>query len=166
MSDQHIQPGGNGGYEREDLGAREIYGFLLGLALLGVLVYFMANGIYWSLEKYSGARQPQQNPMKQKAETDTRDTDTAKVQGEIKSTFPEPRLETDERNELTEPRVQEEEYLNSYGWVDQPAGVVHIPIERAMQLVAERGLPERPQGGIAQKDSGSNGKAFAKAAKP
>lgn len=162
MSDHPIPSGGNDGYEREDLGARAIFGFLLGLVVLGLFVYLAANGVYWSLEKYSEAHQPRQNPLKRKAESDTRDADTAKVQGEIRSTFAEPRLETDERNELTEPRVREEEYLNSYGYVDQPAGAVHIPIERAMQLVAERGLPVRPQAAANQADSGSKAKSVKK----
>jgi len=159
MTDQHVQPGGNGGFEREDLGARTIFGFLLALDVLGLVVYFAANGIYWTLERYNEAHEPRQNPLKQNVESDTRDFNTAKVQGEIKSTFPEPRLETDERNELTEPRMREEERLNSYGYVDQPAGVIHIPIERAMQLVAERGLPVRPQGEASAKNSTSTGKA-------
>ena len=29
------------------------------------------------------------------------------------------------------------ELLNSYGWVDQQAGIAHIPIDRAMELVVE-----------------------------
>jgi hypothetical protein len=56
-----------------------------------------------------------------------------------------PRLETNERLEIKDFRTQEEQTLNSYGWVDQPNGVVRIPIERAMQLLAQRGLPTRPQ---------------------
>ncbi|OLC96545.1 MAG: hypothetical protein AUH86_09440 [Acidobacteria bacterium 13_1_40CM_4_58_4] len=59
--------------------------------------------------------------------------------------FPEPRLEINERTQLNGFRLDEEKKLNSYGWVDQKAGVVHIPIERAMQIVAQRGLPVRPQ---------------------
>ena len=43
--------------------------------------------------------------------------------------------------------MQEEQTLHSYGWVDQPAGVVRIPIDRAMELLAQRGLPTRPQAG-------------------
>lgn len=31
--------------------------------------------------------------------------------------------------------------LNSYGWVDRPNGVVRMPVERAIDLLAERGLP-------------------------
>jgi hypothetical protein len=34
--------------------------------------------------------------------------------------------------------------LEGYGWVDREAGVVRLPIERAMALVLERGLPTRP----------------------
>lgn len=33
--------------------------------------------------------------------------------------------------------------LNSYGWIDRDAGVIHMPIERAMQLFVERGAPAR-----------------------
>jgi len=38
-------------------------------------------------------------------------------------------------------REQAEARLNSYGWVDKEAGVVRIPIDQAMALVAEKGLP-------------------------
>src|SRR5208282_5249649 len=36
--------------------------------------------------------------------------------------------------------------LHSYGWVDEKAGTVRIPIERAMDLLVQRGLPVRSQG--------------------
>lgn len=42
-------------------------------------------------------------------------------------------------------QAQWEERLQSYGWVDQDAGVVHIPIDRAIDLVIERGLPTREE---------------------
>ncbi len=40
-------------------------------------------------------------------------------------------------------REAQEERLNNYGWVSKEAQVVHIPIYRAIALVAERGLPTR-----------------------
>lgn len=43
--------------------------------------------------------------------------------------------------QVTARRAQERAQLESYGWVDQAAGVAHIPIERAMALIAEQGLP-------------------------
>src|SRR5207247_4662310 len=58
-----------------------------------------------------------------------------------------PRFEKKDRLEIKDFRMQEEQTLNSYGWVDQQNGVVRIPIDRAMQLIAERGLPTRPQTG-------------------
>jgi len=38
-------------------------------------------------------------------------------------------------------REYEEQRLRTAGWIDRQAGVTHIPIEQAMDLVAQRGLP-------------------------
>ena len=56
---------------------------------------------------------------------------------------PEPRLQTDPRDDMTNLRRSEDEVLESYAWVDRNAGIVRIPIEQAMKLVAERGVPTR-----------------------
>jgi len=56
---------------------------------------------------------------------------------------PEPRLQGQPVKDLAEMRGEEDEALTTYGWVDPAAGVVRIPIERAMDLVIERGLPAR-----------------------
>jgi hypothetical protein len=55
---------------------------------------------------------------------------------------PRPRLQTMETQsqDLVSNRATEEQLLNSYGWVDQSAGIVRIPIRRAMDLAVERGL--------------------------
>ena len=41
---------------------------------------------------------------------------------------------------------KQDQALESYDWVDQKSGIVHIPIEQAMDLIAQRGLPVLPQG--------------------
>lgn len=130
----------HGQFEREDLSARGVFGFLIGLAMLCVLVYFILRGLYAYLDVYQKAHQPAPSPLVKITEADTRT-----VAPEDISKFPQPRLEKNERLEINDFRLQEEKTLNSYGWVDEKAGVVHIPIERAMQLVAQRGLPTRPQ---------------------
>jgi hypothetical protein len=56
--------------------------------------------------------------------------------------FPEPRLEVKPGASLTELRAAEDADLNSYGWVDRNTGTVRIPIDRAMQLLIDRGLPD------------------------
>jgi hypothetical protein len=60
---------------------------------------------------------------------------------------PEPRLQPDSMRDLEQIRGAEMKHLESYGWIDRAHGVVHIPIERAMQIVAQRGLPVRPTTG-------------------
>ena len=49
---------------------------------------------------------------------------------------PEPRLQVTPSQDLDAIRKAEIDRLSSYGWVDRKAGVVHIPIERAIDLVA------------------------------
>jgi hypothetical protein len=52
-------------------------------------------------------------------------------------------LQVDYFADLDKVRADWDEHLNSYGWLDKNAGVVHIPIERAMELTLQRGLPVR-----------------------
>jgi len=58
---------------------------------------------------------------------------------------PEPRLEVSEPTDLAAMRAAEDQILDTYGWVDRQHGIVRIPIERAMDLLAARGLPSLPQ---------------------
>jgi hypothetical protein len=60
---------------------------------------------------------------------------------------PQPRLQVDAHNELREMRAAEDRMLSSYGWVDRDAGIVRIPVGRAMEILADKGLPARPQPG-------------------
>ena len=60
---------------------------------------------------------------------------------------PEPRLEETPNLDLQEMRAAEEKMQTTYGWLDQSAGMVRLPIDRAMDLVVQRGLPARAQSG-------------------
>ncbi|MDB6148545.1 MAG: hypothetical protein JWO45_2209 [Spartobacteria bacterium] len=55
--------------------------------------------------------------------------------------FPEPRLEANSSNQFPKWRAQETMELTGYGWIDREHGVVRIPIDQAMRLLVERGLP-------------------------
>jgi len=59
------------------------------------------------------------------------------------ATFPEPRLQIAPQLDLAAMRAREEAELHSYGWIDRKAGVVRLPIDRAMELMVQRGLPVR-----------------------
>ena len=54
---------------------------------------------------------------------------------------PEPRLQISPSEDWAEMLRREQAVLNSYAWVDRSRCIVRIPIERAMELIAQRGLP-------------------------
>jgi hypothetical protein len=129
------------GFEREDLGSRPIFGFLISLVIVGILIYYLLWGMFRFLDTYNRQHERPVSPMVV-PEEETRTAGREQIQQ-----FPEPRLEDNERTELNDFRYGEEERLNSYGWVDQNAGIVHIPITRAMELIAQQGLPTTPLAG-------------------
>lgn len=57
-----------------------------------------------------------------------------------------PLLQTDPRGDLLAFRSEEDRRLNSYYWVDRSKGIVHIPIEQAMQQLATSGIAGFPKG--------------------
>ena len=129
-------------FEREDLAPKPILLFLLALIVGCLMVALVLRGMYSYLDVYENHHEPAQSPLVEPTTADTRTVSPGDI-----TKFPQPRLETDERREINDFRDQEEQTLNSYGWVDQQAGVVRIPIDRAMQLLTQRGLPTRPQAG-------------------
>ena len=140
---KHEPASGHGSYERQDLQPSGIIYFLVALAVVTVLCIFALRGLYSYLENRETASQPAVNPLVTNVPKDTLHI----PRGYPQSVFPSPKLEEDERGQLNQIRTNEETELNSYGWVDEKAGIVRIPIERAMDLIAERGLRVRPQGG-------------------
>jgi len=136
---KHTNTTGHGDYERRDIGVAGVLYFLAGLVAAGLLVHFLITGLYSYLDKKSNVEQPPLSPLMENVRTDERHVPKDYPQ----ATFPSPKLEEDERGQLNGIRLQEEETLSSYGWVDQNAGTVRIPIDRAMDLIAQRGLPVR-----------------------
>ncbi len=55
-----------------------------------------------------------------------------------------PRVSTGNLNEWRQLEAGEQELLSSYGWVDEPGGFVHIPIDQAMSIIAEQGVSAIP----------------------
>jgi hypothetical protein len=57
---------------------------------------------------------------------------------------PAPRLEVHGDRHWRDFRAAEERRLATYGWMDRSMGAVHLPIERAIDLIAERGVAPLP----------------------
>lgn len=143
---------GHGDYERRDIGVAGVLYFLLALLVAGGIVHFVVQGIYHYLDNRYETEQPPMSPLVKNAPSDTRRIPpryNGDYQKYLQDQFPAPQLEVNERTELNDVRLREENILSTYGWVDQNAGTVHIPIDRAMDLLVKQGLPVR------QLDSGT-----------
>jgi hypothetical protein len=71
---------------------------------------------------------------------------------------PTPSLQTQPFKDIYMLREDEANKLKSYGWVDQDGGVTRIPVDRAMELMLQRGFRTRPDaptpaGGVVQDSS-------------
>ena len=131
-------------FEREDLSTRGVFVFMIGLAIVGVVIYFIIVGMYSFLDKYERSQMTTASPLVTSTGPAAR-----VVTKDYMEKFKEngaPMLENDERGQFKGFLLKQEDQLNSYGWVDEQGGVAHIPIERAMDLIVERGLPVRPSG--------------------
>jgi hypothetical protein len=117
-------------HEESDVDFRALLGFAAALVAVAIVVHLMV----WVLFRFFEARAARPTPVEY----------PLAVQQENRLP-PEPRLQTNPREDLRELREGEEQTLSSYGWVDRNAGVVRIPIEEAMKLTIERGLPTRQE---------------------
>ena len=63
------------------------------------------------------------------------------LEASLRRTPASPRLEPLPLQPRIALRAAEDAQLSTYGWVDRQAGVARIPIDRAMQIIVERGVP-------------------------
>jgi len=147
MSDDNIKNQSmtnHDGYEHEDLSPIGVFYFMAGLAVVTVIIYFIVFGMYRFLDTYAKPNQAAVSPMA------TPPADTRVVTHEDTQDFPQPRLEENERTQLSQVIADQDRKLATYNWVDKDKDIVQIPIDRAMDLIVERGLPVLPQGSTAQ----------------
>jgi len=126
--ENHVNP--DVSHEPSDVDIRAILGFGAGLFAVVVVVYVVIFGLFRGFDRREGVQVASEYPL-------------AAAQRHREP--PEPRLQTDPRQDLADMRAKEDELLGSYGWVDKNAEVVRIPIEAAMKLTLERGLPSRAE---------------------
>jgi hypothetical protein len=112
-------------FEVEDIRATPVLKFLVGLALTCVVVAFLLVAFYRAMRSYVAAQQPP--PPHMAFEADRKATG--------------PALQESPAPDLAVYQAGEEKALTTYGWVDRARGVARIPVEEAMRLTAERGLP-------------------------
>ena len=119
-------------FEGRDVNVWAIGRFAIGLTLLCVVCLALVLGLFKYFETITGG-------------TKTRVTGGIGV--DASKLPPEPRLEVTPITDLEAMRAAEDQVLNSYAWIDKAHGVVRIPIDLAIDLLAQRGLPARQQNG-------------------
>lgn len=122
----------NPGYQTTDVNPSAIWIVAAGLVVSVVLVFVVITSLFHFLQHRDVAAQ-------KRSAIDRVTTAVAATRPQ----FPAPRLQVAPQIDLAELRAREEAELNSYGWIDRKAGIVRIPIERAMDLLVQRGLPVR-----------------------
>ncbi|MFI5106439.1 MAG: hypothetical protein ACHP79_16065 [Terriglobales bacterium] len=164
--DNKPQSGGHlrEGHEETDLSIKGIVWFGVFLVVSGILafvsMYFFYHGLQWFQEKQvaktmpmtpmekqlqtqrSGAKAPEAAKEEEAATTPEwygQGKDRRQMEEQLSRTFPRPRLQYDDEHDMKIFRDSEDQWLKSTG--KDASGNIHIPVDRAIELLAQRGLP-------------------------
>lgn len=129
MAHEHGAGNVNGaGYEVEDASVREVIFTAVGLAVGTIIISLAVLGLFKvlrSADEQASTTQP-------------------RVEMPVQSPFPPgPRLQEHPARDMEALSHQENQALTTYGWTDKASGKVRIPVDRAMDIVVQRGLPTR-----------------------
>jgi hypothetical protein len=118
---------GSEGYERRDVSFRPIVLAGVGIAALVAIVSIAMAGLLVVYRTREAHRSAPPSPLAAYAPQEP----------------PAPRLQVDPLRDLKMLHASEDALLHDFGWVDRQAGIVRIPIERAMELLVVRRRSER-----------------------
>ena len=132
MSDADLEYGptpAGAAYEHTDVTPAVAYNFAIWLGVALILSSAIVDGAFWFFERRA-------------VSIDDRSRLYPLAVGQAQDP-PAPRLQAQPFRDVYDLKSAQRSTLNSYGWVDKANGVVHIPIERAMEIAVERGFPVR-----------------------
>ena len=131
-------------YEHTDIDVNVGYKFALWLSVAMIISIAIVYGTFWFFEGQARStnEQAQKYPLAVRP---------AVKPGEPQhlSAPPGPNLQTQPFRDVYELRAAENKKLTEYGWVDKDGGVTHIPVERAMEVMLQRGFTSRPDAPVA-----------------
>jgi len=163
MAKDHFEPQSTRrmekGHQDIDFSIPAIVIFAGFLVVSGIASLLLVGGLENLLERVEKSRDSQLSPVERQLQDEragairtpgeTRPAQAGKpapdpneraaVEARIEKTFSQPRLQYDDVHDMYVFRKAEETRLSSTG--QDPNGTIHIPIDRAMDLLARRGLP-------------------------
>jgi hypothetical protein len=110
-------------HEEQDMSANAVALFAVSLVVALVIVHYLAVVMFRHLALQPASYLPP-TPLAASREK-----------------FAGPHLLVDQALDMNKLHASEESVLNSYDWVDRDHGIVRIPIDRAIELLAQRGIP-------------------------
>ncbi len=126
------------GHDRREVSFGWLFGIVLFLFCCGVVIHLVLAAL---LEQFNSSPNPGDawRPVQEQLLTARSGSG--------------PLLQISPRLDLRDFRAQEDKQLTGYGWIDRTAGVVRVPIDRAMEQVLQKGLP------VATNSGGSAGRS-------
>ena len=115
-------------HEESDVNVGAIIRYGVGLLVVALVVHVFLWWLFGVYERQNQRARTQAYPM---------------AAGQQNRLPPSPRFQENPQQELQELRAKQKALLDGYGWVNKEAGIARIPIEDAMKIVVERGLPAR-----------------------
>lgn len=138
-ADAEYQPVSGSSYEHTDADVRSIVHFGIWLVVIAVATHFLLGGAFAGMVSFSNESAEPRYPL---------------AEGRQPPKPPAPVLQQYPDREMTAFRSADGANLQNYGWIDKAAGTVHIPIDEAIRLTLERGLPARDAGAAPTEPSG------------
>jgi hypothetical protein len=141
MDKSHGAPAASPRYETSDADVRGVFTFLVVLSLVLIFTALLS----WGMFKYFSTSQANRVP--------------ASPFAGARQLPAGPQLQVNPRKDLLRFRAEQEHALESYSWENRDDGTVRVPIERAMELLLQKGLPVAPTAsptgpsGVAEKPS-------------
>ena len=111
-------------HEASEVHVSGILSFALALVVLGVVIQFALTFVMQRFSREEKKAQDQRPP-----------------QFALAVDVPSPHLQSNPAADLARLKVEQIDRLTTYGWVNRDAGIAHIPIDRAMDILAKTGLP-------------------------
>jgi hypothetical protein len=117
------------GHETTDANLGGVERLIVGLSIFLALVFVLMWFLYAQFRSREASRDVPPSPV------------TARQGDRLP---PAPRLQTAPYDDLRTFRQAEQVELETFKWIDRQAGIAQIPIERAIEILGERGLPAPP----------------------
>lgn len=150
------------GHQESDVSVKGIVWSGIILALGGVIAFALMIGMIHGLEAYEKNHEVKMTPMEQQLHDEREQPQEGlgkavptsegevkpapdwygrgKMEDHLSRTIKAPRLQYDDEHDMQIFRGSEEQWLSSTG--KSPDGSIHIPVSRAMEILAQRGLPQ------------------------